>query len=44
MGRKNPMRTITGANWLKGPNFGKPTGPSSYQTARTYSLSAGLRF
>ena len=36
--------TVTGYNWFKGPNFGKPTGPSSYQTARTYAFSAGFRF
>ncbi|MGH9364776.1 MAG: TonB-dependent receptor [Thermoanaerobaculia bacterium] len=36
--------TVAGANWMKGPSFGKPTGPSSYQTARTYSFGGGLRF
>ncbi len=36
--------TVADANWFKGPNFGKPTGPTSYQTARTYALSAGFRF
>jgi outer membrane receptor for ferrienterochelin and colicin len=31
-------------NWQKGPSFGKPTGPSNYQTPRTFALSVGLRF
>jgi hypothetical protein len=34
----------SGANWQKGPKFGKATGPSNYQTPRTISLSVGLRF
>lgn len=33
-----------GANWQKGPDFGKPTGPGSYQTPRTYTVSMGIRF
>jgi outer membrane receptor for ferrienterochelin and colicin len=33
-----------GANWQKGPNFGKPTAPSAYQTPRVFSLSVGFRF
>ncbi|HQT93434.1 MAG TPA: TonB-dependent receptor [Thermoanaerobaculaceae bacterium] len=33
-----------GANWQKGPNFGKPTSPAAYQTPRTISLSVGVRF
>ncbi|HKF45390.1 MAG TPA: TonB-dependent receptor [Thermoanaerobaculia bacterium] len=36
--------TVTGYNWFKGPNFGNATGPTSYQTARTYAFSAGFRF
>lgn len=47
--------TVAGANWMKGPNFGKATGPASYQIAgagsatgtfgpRTYGFSFGLRF
>jgi hypothetical protein len=31
-------------NWMKGPDFGKPTATGSYQTPRTFSLSFGLRF
>ncbi|HEU4521469.1 MAG TPA: TonB-dependent receptor [Thermoanaerobaculia bacterium] len=33
-----------GAHWQKGPQFGQPTGPSSYQDPRTYRFSVGLRF
>jgi hypothetical protein len=36
--------TVAGYNWFKGPNFGKATGPGSYQTPRVYAFSAGLRF
>ncbi|MGV8040538.1 MAG: carboxypeptidase regulatory-like domain-containing protein [Thermoanaerobaculaceae bacterium] len=32
------------ANWMKGPNFGKPTATASYQTPRTFSVSLGVRF
>jgi len=31
-------------NWQKGPNFGKPTGTSHYQTPRQFTLSVGFRF
>lgn len=31
-------------NWMKGPDFGKPTATSSYQTPRTFSVSLGVRF
>jgi hypothetical protein len=34
----------SGANWEKGPNFGKPTAPSNYQTPRRFTLSVGFRF
>jgi outer membrane receptor for ferrienterochelin and colicin len=34
----------TGANWNYGPLFGQPTGPASYQLARTFRMSVGLRF
>ena len=34
----------SGANWEKGPNFGKPTSPSNYQTPRRFTLSVGFRF
>ncbi len=33
-----------GAHWQKGPDFGKPTGPGSYQEPRNYRFSVGLRF
>lgn len=35
--------TCTGS-WQKGADFGKPTGPSDYQSPRTFSVSFGLRF
>ncbi len=35
--------TCSGA-WQKGADFGKPTGPSDYQSPRTFSLSFGVRF
>jgi len=34
----------TGANWNYGPLFGKPTGAASYQAARTFQFSVGVRF
>ena len=34
----------TGANWNTGPLFGQPTGPTSYQSPRTFRISAGVRF
>lgn len=33
-----------GANWQKGPNFGKPLSAADYQTPRTYAVSFGVRF
>jgi hypothetical protein len=47
--------TTSGANWMKGPNFGKATGPASYLISgdgsangtygpRVYGFSFGLRF
>jgi outer membrane receptor protein involved in Fe transport len=33
-----------GANWQKGPTFGQPTLPTSYQLARTFRVTMGLRF
>ena len=33
-----------GAHWQKGPQFGQPTGPTSYQDPREYRFSLGLRF
>jgi outer membrane receptor for ferrienterochelin and colicin len=34
----------TGANWNYGPLFGQPTGATSYQLARTFRVSLGIRF
>lgn len=31
-------------NWMKGPDFGKPTAPESYQSPRTFTVSLGVRF
>jgi outer membrane receptor for ferrienterochelin and colicin len=36
--------TAMGANWQKGPNFGKPTTTTAYQTPRTFSIAVGFRF
>jgi hypothetical protein len=33
-----------GVHWEYGPNFGQPTSVDSYQTARTFSFSVGVRF
>jgi hypothetical protein len=33
-----------GANFQRGPNFGKPESENSYQTPRTFRISVGLRF
>ncbi|MCL4809784.1 MAG: TonB-dependent receptor, partial [Thermoanaerobaculia bacterium] len=33
-----------GANWKKGVNFGNPTSAASYQPARSYYVSMGIRF
>ena len=35
---------VEGTHWVKGPNFGKPTVPGSYQLARVYRFSFGVRF
>ena len=35
---------VEGVHWRKGPNFGAGTDVNSYQLARTYRFSAGLRF
>ena len=42
----NPFTTkpIEGVHYIKGPNFGKPTTESDYQSPRTYRVSVGLRF
>jgi hypothetical protein len=33
-----------GANWQKGPNFGKAVQPTDYQTPRTFLVNVGVRF
>ena len=33
-----------GANFQRGPNFGKPTGEGDFQTPRTFRVSVGVRF
>ncbi len=35
---------VEGKNWKKGPSFGLPTSPGSYQSPRDFSFSAGFRF
>jgi hypothetical protein len=42
----NPFTTtpVEGVNWRKGPAFGQPTGPGSYQSPREYYVSVGIRF
>lgn len=45
--QKNAAGTVctqAGANWMKGPNFGKATAPAHYQTPRTFGVSLGVRF
>jgi hypothetical protein len=40
----NPFREtpIEGVHYRLSPSFGKPTGPESYQTPRTYQISLGV--
>ncbi len=42
----NPFTTtpVEDVNYRYGPNFGKPTAPSSYQAPRSASFSLGIRF
>lgn len=42
----NPFteQPVEGVHWRRGSRFGNPTGPGSYQTPRTYRVSAGIRF
>jgi len=42
----NPFTTQPqeGVNFLKGPNFGKATSESDFQTPRTFRVAVGLRF
>ncbi|HPW54302.1 MAG: TonB-dependent receptor [Thermoanaerobaculaceae bacterium] len=45
--QKNASGTVctqAGANWMKGPLWGKPTLPAHYQTPRSFTVSAGFRF
>ncbi|MEO6196018.1 MAG: TonB-dependent receptor, partial [Thermoanaerobaculia bacterium] len=35
---------VEGVNWQRGANFGKPINPFGYQTPRTYTFTAGVRF
>jgi outer membrane receptor for ferrienterochelin and colicin len=35
---------VEGTHWKKDPRFGQPTGPDSYQQARMYRFSLGIRF
>ena len=35
---------VEGVHYRLSPTFGKPTGPDSYQTPRTFQLSVGARF
>ncbi|HJT17445.1 MAG TPA: hypothetical protein VJ853_08660, partial [Thermoanaerobaculia bacterium] len=35
---------VAGVNYRLSPNFGKPTGPESYQTPRTFQIAIGARF
>jgi len=35
---------VEGTNWVKGPDFGKPVGASSYQAARSFNVALGIRF
>jgi len=42
----NPFTTapVEGVNWKKGPSFGQPVSPNSYQNPRDYNISIGFRF
>ncbi len=42
----NPFTTtpVEGVNYKKGPSFGQPVSPSSYQSPRDFNFSVGLRF
>ena len=35
---------VEGVNWKKGPSYGQPTSPSSYQSPRDFNVSVGFRF
>jgi hypothetical protein len=42
----NPFteQPVEGKNWKKGPSFGQPTSPNSYQSPRDFYFSVGFRF
>ena len=42
----NPYTTtpVEGVNWRKGPAFGQPVSPGSFQSPREFNFSVGLRF
>jgi hypothetical protein len=42
----NPFTTtpVEGVNWKKGPTFGQPVSPGSYQSPRDFNVSVGFRF
>ena len=42
----NPFteKPLEGVNWKKGPSYGQPTSPSSYQSPRDFNVSVGFRF
>lgn len=42
----NPFKDqpVQGVNWKFGPDYGKLTGPSDYQSTREFSFSVGVRF
>lgn len=35
---------VEGTHFVRAPDFGKPTGPESYQAPRRYEISVGVRF
>jgi outer membrane receptor protein involved in Fe transport len=42
----NPFteRPVEGTHWRRGPSFGQPTSPTSYQSPREFNFSVGFRF
>ncbi len=35
---------VEGVHWKKGPSYGQPTSPTSYQSPRDFNVSVGFRF
>ena len=35
---------VEGVHWKKGPSYGQPTSPNSYQSPRDFNVSVGFRF